>query len=120
MFSKLNLVHTKLNIANTIIIALIINIYKAAVKEENNSLRQGMDFDPRVDYKTDEQQNSLCPPKNNYYYLICAVSLSELLLTIIYVLINFFFFVYHAVQNNILKVPAHAVAILIAGSHDNI
>ena len=55
------------------------------MKEENNSLRQGVDFDPRVDYN--EQQNGLCPPgKNNYYYLICAVSLSwlpELLLAII-------------------------------------
>lgn len=50
------------------------------MKEEKNSLRQGVDFDPRVDDKAElsnEQQNSLCPPrKNNYYYLICAVSLS--------------------------------------------
>ena len=59
---------------------MIINIYTAAMKEEKNSLRQGVDFDPRVDDKAElsnEQQNSLCPPrKNNYYYLICAVSLS--------------------------------------------
>jgi hypothetical protein len=47
------------------------------MKEEYDSLAQGVDFDPGVEYRA-EQQNSLCPPRkniSNYYNLICAVSL---------------------------------------------